>query len=169
MGEYYYNEKDYDNALVYYNKSVELFPGSSSGVNMIKEMDKSGEPSGSHTSSEWQIWAYSTAAPSYIAENATVLNGKMEPLKKGTNGWTCLAANPRGMSDPENGWENPHEAMPVCADGESMKVMQGFMSCTIPVMDHDGFAWMLHGDMGEDNSTPMVMAKDDAKDPSQWI
>jgi len=36
-------------------------------------------------------------------------------------------------------------------------------------MDHDGFAWMLHGDMGEDNSTPMVMAKDDAKDPSQWI
>ena len=169
MGEYYYNEKDYDNAMVYYNKSVELFPGSSSGVNMIKEMDKSGEPSGSHTSSEWQIWAYSTAAPSYIAENATVLNGKMEPLREGTNGWTCLAANPRGMSDPENGWENPHEAMPVCVDGESMKWMQGFMSGTIPEMDHDGFAWMLHGDMGEDNSTPMVMAKDDAKDPSQWI
>ena len=29
--------------------------------------------------------------------------------------------------------------------------------------------WMLHGDMGEDNSTPMVMSKDDAKDPDQWI
>jgi hypothetical protein len=43
------------------------------------------------------------------------------------------------------------------------------MSGTIPEMDHDGFAWMLHGDMGEDNSTPMVMAKDDAKDQSQWI
>ena len=26
-----------------------------------------GEPEGPHTSSEWQIWAYSTAAPDYIA------------------------------------------------------------------------------------------------------
>ena len=131
--------------------------------------ESSGEPSGPHTSVEWQIWAYSTAAPSYIAENATVLNEKMEALREGTNGWTCLAANPRGMSDPENGWKDPHEAMPVCADGESMKWMQGFMSGTTPAMGHDGFMWMLHGDMGEDNSTPRVMSKDDAKDPDQWI
>ena len=128
-----------------------------------------GEPAGPHTSAEWRIWAYSTAAPAYIAANATVLDANMEPLRVGTNGGTCLAASPRGMSDPENGWKNPHEAMPVCADGESMKWMQGFMSQTEPKLDRDGFAWMLHGDTGEDNTTPMVMSKSDAKDPSQWI
>ena len=34
-----------------------------------------GEPEGPHTSSEWQIWAYSTAAPDYIAADATVFDG----------------------------------------------------------------------------------------------
>ena len=29
-----------------------------------------GEPEGPHTSSEWKIWAYSTAAPSYIASDS---------------------------------------------------------------------------------------------------
>ncbi len=169
MGEYYYNEKDYDNSLVYYNKSVELFPGNSGGVNMIKEMDESGEPSGPHTSKEWQIWAYSSAAPSYIAENATILDPTMAVLREGNNGWTCLPANPRGMADSEKGWKDPHEAMPVCADGESMKWMQGYMGGTIPQMDRDGFMWMLHGDMGEDNTKPMVMAKSDAEDPNEWI
>jgi hypothetical protein len=43
------------------------------------------------------------------------------------------------------------------------------MSGTSPELDHDGFMWMLHGDVGEDNTTPMVMSKKDAKDPSQWI
>jgi hypothetical protein len=136
---------------------------------MIKEMDKSGEPSGAHTSKEWQIWAYSSAAPSYIAENATILDPTMSVLREGNNGWTCLPANPRGMADPENGWKDPHEAMPVCADGESMKWMQGYMGGTIPQMDRDGFMWMLHGDMGEDNTKPMVMAKSDAEDPNEWI
>ena len=33
-----------------------------------------GEPEGPHTSSEWKIWAYSTAAPSYIASDCTVID-----------------------------------------------------------------------------------------------
>ena len=33
-----------------------------------------GEPTGPHTSTEWQIWAYSTAAPSFVGENATILD-----------------------------------------------------------------------------------------------
>ena len=81
-----------------------------------------GEPEGPHTSIEWQIWAYSTAAPDYIAENATVFDGPGgNLLREGTNGWTCLPANPRGMSDPENGWIDPHDAMPACGDGEFFK------------------------------------------------
>ena len=139
--------------------------GSSAAVN---EVNESGEPSGLHTSAEWQIWAYSTAAPSYIAKDATVLNEKMEMLREGTNGWTCLPVNPRGMSDPENGWKDAHEAMPLCGDAEVFKWISAYLSDEIPDMDYDGYAWMLHGDMGEDNSTPKVMSKDDAKE-GHWI
>ena len=139
--------------------------GSSAAVNAVNE---SGEPSGSHTSAEWQIWAYSTAAPSYIAKDATVLNEKMEVLREGTNGWTCLPVNPRGMSDPENGWKDAHEAMPLCGDAEVFKWISAYLSDEVPDMDYDGYAWMLHGDMGEDNSTPKVISKDDAKE-GHWI
>jgi len=139
--------------------------GSSAAVN---EVNESGEPSGLHTSAEWQIWAYSTAAPSYIAKDATVLNEKMEMLREGTNGWTCLPVNPRGMSDPENGWKDAHEAMPLCGDAEVFKWISAYLSDEIPDMDYDGYAWMLHGDMGEDNSTPKVMSKNDAKE-GHWI
>ncbi len=139
--------------------------GSSAAVN---EVNESGEPSGSHTSAEWQIWAYSTAAPSYIAKDATVLNEKMEMLREGTNGWTCLPVNPRGMSNPENGWKDAHEAMPLCGDAEVFKWISAYLSDEVPDMDYDGYAWMLHGDMGEDNSTPKVMSKDDAKE-GHWI
>ena len=139
--------------------------GSSAAVNKVNE---SGEPSGLHTSAEWQIWAYSTAAPSYIAKDATVLNEKMEMLREGTNGWTCLPVNPRGMSDPENGWKDAHEAMPLCGDAEVFKWISAYLSDEIPDMDYDGYAWMLHGDMGEDNSTPKVMSKNDAKE-GHWI
>ena len=139
--------------------------GSSAAVN---EVNESSEPSGSHTSAEWQIWAYSTAAPSYIAKDATVLNEKMEMLREGTNGWTCLPVNPRGMSNPENGWKDAHEAMPLCGDAEVFKWISAYLSDEVPDMDYDGYAWMLHGDMGEDNSTPKVMSKNDAKE-GHWI
>ena len=149
--------------------SCNVETGSSEGSSApVNEVNESGEPSGSHTSAEWQIWAYSTAAPSYIAKNATVLNEKMEMLREGTNGWTCLPVNPRGMSDPENGWKDAHEAMPLCGDAEVFKWISAYLSDEVPDMDYDGYAWMLHGDMGEDNSTPKVMSKDDAKE-GHWI
>ena len=77
-----------------------------------------GEPDVPHASTEWQIWAYSTASPSFISGNAAVVDGANSVLREGTNAWTCLPANPRGMSDPGNGWNDAHEAMPLCADEE---------------------------------------------------
>jgi hypothetical protein len=149
--------------------SCNIETGSSEGSSAaVNEVNESGEPSESHTSAEWQIWAYSTAAPSYIAKDATVLNEKMEMLREGTNGWTCLPVNPRGMSDPENGWKDAHEAMPLCGDAEVFKWISAYLSDEVPDMDYDGYAWMLHGDMGEDNSTPKVMSKNDAKE-GHWI
>ena len=32
------------------------------------------EPTAPHTSAEWQIWAYTTAAPSFIGNSAKVLD-----------------------------------------------------------------------------------------------
>ena len=71
-------------------------PKNNSDMGMSMSMD--GEPEGPHTSVEWQIWAYSTAAPEFIAEGAAVYDGPPDMggklLREGTNGWTCLPANP---------------------------------------------------------------------------
>ena len=131
--------------------------------------ENSGEPTGPHTSAEWKIWAYSTAAPSFIAANCTVMDSDGKTiLREGTNRWTAMAGNPRGMSDPENGWKNPHEAMPMVMDGQAMKWAMAFMSGKKPELDHDGWMYMLHGDMGEDNTKQLVFKKEDATE-GHWI
>ena len=78
----------------------------------------------------------------------------------------CQSANPRPV--PKTGWGSAHEAMAACHDGEGMKWMMGYMSGKIPVMERDAFMWMLHGDMGEDNTKAGVFNKADAT-PGQWI
>ena len=93
----------------------------------------------------------------------------MNVLREGTNGWTCLPANPRGMSDPESGWKDAHEAMPLCADGEGMKWVAAYLGGERPQLERDAIIWMLHGAMGEANTTPLVMSQSEAADPSQWI
>ena len=138
----------------------------------IEKVVSNGEPEGPHTSTEWKVWAYSTAAPSYIAANCTVLDVDGTVLREGTNGWTAMAANPRGMADPENGWKDPHEAMPMVGDGPALKWAMAFMSGQTPEMDTDGWAWMLHGDMGEDNRKHLVIDEEGvakAKADGEWI
>jgi hypothetical protein len=50
-----------------------------------------------------------------------------------------------------------------------MKWMTRFMAGQAPELERDTFMWMLHGDVGEDNTTAGVLNKADAEDPSQWI
>jgi hypothetical protein len=59
--------------------------------------------------------------------------------------------------------------MPICTDSEGFKWIGGWVAGTAPVMGRNAFAWMLHGDVGEDNTTPLVMASDDAADPANWV
>ncbi len=110
----------------------------------VKVEPSTGEPVGPHTSIEWRVWAYSTAAPSFIAANCSVMAMDGTMLREGTNGWTAMAANPRGMSDPENGWKDAHEAMPMVGDGSAMQWAMAYMGGKTPKMDSDGWAWMLH-------------------------
>jgi len=135
-------------------------------------VNTNGEPEGPHTSVEWKIWAYSTAAPSFIAANCSVVDVDGTVLREGTNGWTAMAANPRGMADPENGWKDPHEAMPMVGDGPAMQWAMAYMGGKTPEMDTDGWAWMLHGDMGEDNRKHLVIDEQGvtkAKADGEWI
>ena len=69
---------------------------------------------------------------------------------------------------PKMGWNSAHQAMPVCHDDEGMKWMMAFMQGKKPDMERDSYMWMLHGDVGEDNTTPAVMNKSDSK-PGHWI
>ena len=124
------------------------------------------EPYGSHTSDKWQIWAYSSAAPSFIGDNAAIIGSGGEVLREGSNGWTCQSANPRPY--PEKGWKNPHEAMAVCHDNEGMKWMMAYMQGVKPMLERDTYMWMLNGDMGEDNTKAGVFNKEDSK-PGHWI
>ena len=128
---------------------------------------QAGEPDGAHDGAEWQIWAYSSAAPAPLGTNATVLGLDGSVLREGTNGWTCMVGNPRPA--PEGGWPTAHDAMPVCTDDVGMKWMSDFMAGKAPEIERDTFMWMLHGDVGEDNTTAGVLNKADATDPSQWI
>ena len=128
---------------------------------------QAGEPEGSHDGAEWQIWAYSSAAPAPLGNNATVLGLDGSVLREGSNGWTCMVGYPRPA--PEGGWTTALEELPVCTDAVGMKWMSDFMAGQDPDIERDAFMWMLHGDVGEDNTTAGVLNKADAKDPSQWI
>ena len=46
--------------------------------------------------------------------------------------------------------------------------MMGYMAGKAPDMERDTFMWMLHGDMGEDNTKAGVLNETDAE-PGQWI
>ena len=120
----------------------------------------------SDNTAEWQIKAYTSAAPTFIGDNASVIGSSGDVLRKGTNGWTCQSGNPRPI--PKGGWKNAHQAMAVCHDDEGMKWMMAYMSGTKPIMNRDSYMWMLNGDMGEDNTTPGVFNKEDST-PGEWI
>ena len=57
-----------------------LFSLISCGSDMSVTEDN-GEPQGSHASPEWQIWAYTSAAPDYIGDLATVIGADGTVLK----------------------------------------------------------------------------------------
>jgi hypothetical protein len=119
-----------------------------------------------NTSKEWQIKAYSSAAPDFIGNFATIVGADGKVIREGSNGWTCMAGN--GRPYPKKGWKNTHDAMPTCNDKEAMKWMSAFMKNEEPKLDKDGWMWMLHGDVGEDNLVAGVLNKEDST-PGQWI
>ena len=124
----------------------------------------SDEPNVSHDSDEWQIWAYSKAAPDFIGEFATIVGGDGKVIREGSNGWTCTAT----LEMPEGGFETPQHGNTLCADEEGFNWAEAYMTGGKPNMKRDAYIWMLNGDMGEDNTKAGVLNKEDSAE-GEWI
>ena len=45
-----------------------------------------------HNSAAWQIKAYSSAAPDFLGDFATIIGSDGSVLREGSNGWICQSA-----------------------------------------------------------------------------
>lgn len=100
-------------------------------------------------SNEAMIKNAMSAGLAAIAKDASVVHmtadGKMEELRKGTNGWTCMPDDP---STPSND--------PMCLDANSMAWADGWMNHKPVVMKGPGFAYMLQGGGSASNTDPFA-------------
>ncbi|HEY1260988.1 MAG TPA: hypothetical protein VGF34_17195 [Stellaceae bacterium] len=84
-----------------------------------------------------------TGAPAQIVRDATIArmnNGKMQTLKQGTNGFTCMVI----------GGDTP-----MCADANAMEWAHARATHAAPP-DKTGFIYMLAGDAGVSNTDPFA-------------
>ena len=95
-------------------------------------------------SNEWMIETLSTAAPSFIGDNASVATYDGKILKEGSNGWTCSPGRPM----PDDGYKDAQDTNASCADIEGFKWVEAYVNGTSPNMERDAYIWMLHGDVG---------------------
>ena len=101
-------------------------------------------------SKDWEIKAYTSAAPAFIGDYATVIGASGKVIRKGSNGWRCEPFMPM----PEGGYKTPHEAAPACSDANAVAWANAYKSQQKPKLEADGWIWMLHGDLGVDNFKP---------------
>ena len=114
---------------------------------------------------DWEIEAYTTSAPDFIGNFATVISASGEVLREGSNGWTCLPF----IAMPKMGFKTKNEAAPACADQNAMAWANAYLSQTEPKLENDGWIWMLHGDTGDDNFRPYSEGDEKNTDPKDWI
>jgi len=92
-----------------------------------------------------------TAAPAAVGKDATVVDldakGAVRVVRKGTNGFTCLADNPQ-TPGPD----------PMCADANAMLWMNALMAHQPPPAGTVGFMYMLAGGTDASNTDPYATA-----------
>ena len=114
---------------------------------------------------EWEIKTYTSAAPNFIGDFATVVGASGEILREGSNGWTCLPFIPM----PKMGFKTANEAAPACADANAVAWANAYIAQSKPEIENDGWIWMKHGDTGVDNFRPYSEGDKDNTDPEDWI
>lgn len=92
-----------------------------------------------------------TAAPAAIAGNAGVVtvaaDGAMREVRKGTNGFTCMADNP-ATPGPD----------PMCGDANAMAWAEAWIGKKTPAANRVGFMYMLEGGTDASNTDPYATA-----------
>ena len=114
---------------------------------------------------DFEIKAYTGAAPDFIGDFATVIGSDGKVLKEGTNGWTCLAFTANMMGDSMD----PRMATPACMDSNAMAWANAYMNQEVPKLKNDGWAWMIHGDTGADNFRAFSEGDKAGTNPEDWI
>ena len=114
---------------------------------------------------EWEIKTYTSAAPGFIGDFATVVGASGEILREGSNGWTCLPFIPM----PKMGFKTANEAAPACADANAVAWANAYIAQSKPEIENDGWIWMKHGDTGVDNFRPYSEGDKENTDPEDWI
>src|SRR5436190_16072820 len=88
-----------------------------------------------------------TAAPAPVGKDATVIDvdekGTVRTVRKGTNGFTCMADNPQ-TPGPD----------PMCADQNAMAWVSAWLSHQAPPANTVGFMYMLAGGTDASNTDP---------------
>jgi hypothetical protein len=107
---------------------------------------------------EWEINAYTSAAPAFIGKYATVIGASGKVLREGTNGWRCEPFMPM----PKDGFKHPHETAAACSDKNAVAWANAYKSNNKPELEGDGWIWMIHGDLGVDNFKPYTDGQKDA-------
>ena len=107
---------------------------------------------------EWEINAYTSAAPAFIGKHATVIGASGKVLREGTNGWRCEPFMPM----PKDGFKHPHETAAACSDKNAVAWANAYKSNNKPELEGDGWIWMIHGDLGVDNFKPYTDGQKDA-------
>ena len=89
-----------------------------------------------------------SAAPAAVSANATIMDmATMKPLRKGTNGWTCIPDMPHSPG-----------ADPMCLDQNGMLWAEALMSKKDPPKGKLGFGYMLMGGSDASNTDPFATA-----------
>lgn len=105
------------------------------------------------------ITSAETAAPRAISRNATVVaaaaDGTMRQVRKGTNGWTCMADNP-ATPGPD----------PMCGDANAMAWAEAWIGRKAPPSGKVGFMYMLSGGTDASNTDPHAAAP---SSENHWI
>ena len=107
---------------------------------------------------EWEINAYTSAAPAFIGKHATVIGASGKVLREGSNGWRCEPFMPM----PKDGFKHPHETAAACSDKNAVAWANAYKSNNKPELEGDGWIWMIHGDLGVDNFKPYTDGQKDA-------
>lgn len=100
-----------------------------------------------------------SAAPDAVAKNATIValneDGSMREIRKGTNGFTCMADNP-ATPGPD----------PMCGDANAMAFVDAWVGHKTPAAEKVGFMYMLAGGTDASNTDPYAQAP---TDENAWV